>query len=63
MESYADDNLPVTWILMHDNDPNHIARSVKFWLEEDKTNFLEWPPQSLNLNLELMERYCGGFTR
>lgn len=50
MEPYADDNLPVTWVLMHDNDPKHTARSVKSWLEENKINVLEWPPQSPDLN-------------
>ena len=28
MELYVDDNLPVTWILMHNNNPKHTARSV-----------------------------------
>ena len=47
---YADDNLPVTWILMHNNNLKHSATSVKSWLEKNKINVLEWPPQSSDLN-------------
>ena len=50
MKPDADDNLPVTWFLMHDNNPKHTARSVKSWLEENKINALEWSTQSPDLN-------------
>ena len=46
----ADDNLLVTWILMHDNDPKYTARSLKSWLEKNKVNVVEWPTQSPDLN-------------
>ena len=50
MEPYVNDSLTVTWILMHDNDPKHTARSVKSWFEENKINVVERPTQSPNLN-------------
>ncbi|GJQ78551.1 putative phosphatidylinositol-3,4-bisphosphate 4-phosphatase [Trypoxylus dichotomus] len=51
MEPYADEFLPVTWSLLHDNDPKHAARTVKQWLDETQIRVLEWPIQNLDLNL------------
>ena len=29
MEAFADGNMPLKWIFMHDNDPKHTSRFVK----------------------------------
>ncbi|GJQ78721.1 hypothetical protein Trydic_g2755 [Trypoxylus dichotomus] len=47
-ESYADEFLPVTWSLMHDNDPKY-TRTLK-WLEKKQIRVLEWSTQSPDLN-------------
>lgn len=50
MEPYANKSLPLTWTLMHANDPKHTAKTVKQWLEEKQIRALEWSPQSPDLN-------------
>lgn len=50
LENYTDENLPITWKFMHDNDPKHKAKSVQKWLKEHKISVLDWPPQSPDLN-------------
>jgi len=37
-------------IFMHDNDPKHAAKATKAWLEKQKLEVMEWPPQSPDLN-------------
>ena len=34
-----------------DNDPKHASKSTKAWLRNSSWNVLEWPSQSLDLNL------------
>lgn len=34
MEPYADESLPLTWTLMHNNDRKHTKKAVKQWREE-----------------------------
>ncbi|CAK1580671.1 unnamed protein product [Parnassius mnemosyne] len=42
--------MPVTWIFQHDNDPKHMANSVKYFLSEQRISVLNWPTNSLDLN-------------
>lgn len=50
MIPFADDNLPLTWSFMHDNDPKHTSRLVKSCLLENGVQVLKWPAQSPDLN-------------
>jgi len=37
-------------VFMHDNDPKHTAKVTSSWLEKQKFQVLQWPPQSPDLN-------------
>lgn len=50
MLPYAEDEMPIRWWYMHDNDPKPTARRVKNWLEEHNINVMCWPAQSPDLN-------------
>lgn len=50
MIPYATEHMANGWIFQHDNDPKHSARLVKTWLAKEKTNVLQWPSQSPDLN-------------
>ena len=39
------------FMLKHDNDPKHIAKLTKEWFENYDISTLNWPSQSLDLNL------------
>ena len=37
--------------MQQDNDPKHMAKSTKKWLEDKKVKVLPWPSQSPDLNI------------
>lgn len=45
-----ENEMPLIWKFMHDNDPKHTAKIIKKFIEEEKIAILEWPSQSPNLN-------------
>lgn len=47
---FAEEEMPLKWIFMQDNDPKHTSRKAKKWFEVNKINVLAWPPQSPDLN-------------
>ena len=47
---FPEDNIPLIWKFMHDNDPKQTSRLVKSCLEENNITVLKWPAQSLELN-------------
>ena len=49
--SVQDLKLKRTWVMQQDNDPKHTSKSTSEWLKKPKMKVLEWPNQSLDLNL------------
>ena len=39
------------WVVQHDNDPKHMAKSTKKCFEDKKVKVLPWPSQSPDLNI------------
>ena len=37
-------------IFQQDNNPKHMANSMKDWFAENELKVMDWPPQSLDLN-------------
>ena len=50
MESYAFENMPVSFIFMQDNGPKHTFKLVKDWSYKEPNRVLNWPAQSSELN-------------
>ncbi len=38
------------WVFQHDNDPKHMAKATKEWLNKKHIKVLEWPRQFPDLN-------------
>ncbi|KAK1786194.1 hypothetical protein P4O66_017908 [Electrophorus voltai] len=41
-------------LFLQNNDPKHTSKSTSEWLKKTKIKTLEWPSQSLDLNLIVM---------
>ncbi|KAI4893691.1 hypothetical protein NFI96_000590 [Prochilodus magdalenae] len=50
-ESVTKLNLRRGWIFRQDNDPKHCSKSTNAFMQWNKYNVLEWPPQSPDLNI------------
>lgn len=50
MLPYVEEEMPLRWTLVQDNDPKHTSRSTKQWLSEHSISTMDWPPQSPDLN-------------
>ena len=50
MMPYADEELPLKWEFMQDNDPKHSSKLVKNWFRDNRVSLLEWHSQSPDLN-------------
>lgn len=50
MLPFAEEDMPLKWVLMQDNDPKHTSRTTQQWLQENKIDVMVWPPQSPDLN-------------
>lgn len=50
MWPYAEWEMPLKFIYQHDNDPQHTAKIVKQWFNDNNVRVLKWPPQSPDLN-------------
>ena len=47
---YAQENMPIVWQFMHNNNPKHTAGVVKHFLRKENVHVLEWPSQSPDVN-------------
>lgn len=43
MEAFVNDNLPLTWIFMHDNDTKHSFIVVQSLLKNNYVEIHDWP--------------------
>lgn len=50
MLPYAQEEMPLKWIMMQDNDPKHTSKLAKNWFSSNRVKLLEWPAQSPDLN-------------
>ena len=41
---------PEEVVFQQDNDPKHISKKAKTWLEDHVFEVMAWPPQSTDLN-------------
>ena len=50
MLPFAEENMPLRWVLQQHNDTKHTWKQAKLFLNEKKVNLMVWPAQSPDLN-------------
>lgn len=50
MLPYAEENMPLKWELVQDNDPKHSSKLAKKWFLDNEVGVMDWPAQSPDLN-------------
>ena len=50
LQSRRKPRLPRDWVFMQDNDPKHMAKKSRSWLERNGVEVLKWPANSPDLN-------------
>ena len=51
LQSAQDLRLGLRFTFQQDNDPKHTAKTTQEWHRDNSLNVLEWPSQSLDMNL------------
>lgn len=46
LEPYIFENMPITCVFQHDNDPKHTKKHLQEYLKSTETTVFDWPPQS-----------------
>ena len=39
---YAEEDMPLKWVYMQDNNPNHTSHRVESWFMENRILVMEW---------------------
>ncbi|GJQ64846.1 putative phosphatidylinositol-3,4-bisphosphate 4-phosphatase [Trypoxylus dichotomus] len=45
-----EEEIPLRWLYMQDNDPKHVSHKAKTWFRDNNICVLNWPSQSSELN-------------
>ena len=50
MLSYAEEEMPLLWVFLQDNNPKHTTRNALQWFLDYSINIMKWPVQTPDLN-------------